>query len=84
MNYDLFEDTDGNNPIFILSFDKLPEFRPRVGDHLKLETDIRTFRVNRAEPSNNPDDQKVTYFVNVLVENLFSQFNIIVQDNPRI
>jgi len=84
MNYELYEDTDAINPIFITSFEELPEFRPHVGDQLKLANDIRTFKVNRADPTTNPADQKVKYYVNVLVQNSFSQFNIMVQDNPRI
>lgn len=84
MNYELYEDTDSINPIFITSFDEKPEFRPHVGDQITLPNDLRIFKVNRADPSDNPSDQKVKYYVNVLVPNQFSQFNIMVQDNPRI
>lgn len=82
MNYEVYEDSDSIDPIFISSFDEDPELRPRVGDHLTLPNDLRVFKVNRADPTNNPDDQKVKYFVRQHVDNQFPQFNIMVQANP--
>jgi len=82
MNYEIYQDSDGIDPIFIGSFERRPEFRPQVGDHLTIETSQQVYVVNRAEPSNNPDDQKVLYFVSPFVDKSNSQFNIITQDLP--
>jgi len=82
MNYELFEDSDSIDPIFILSFERPAEFRPRLGDQIKLQNDLRIFQVNRSDPTNNPDDQKVKYFVNVFVDKSRSLFDIIVQTDP--
>lgn len=84
MNYELFEDSDAINPIFIASFERPAEFRPRIGDELTLPNDLRIFKVNRSDPTNNPDDQKVLYFVRETRRNIFTQAAIMVQDNPRI
>lgn len=83
MNYELYEDSDGINEIFITAFEEVPEFRPHVGDDLKLPNDLRTFKVNRADPTDNPADQKVKYYVRERVDNSYSQFNIMVQANPN-
>ncbi len=82
MNYELYEDSDSIDEIFITSFDESPELRPRVGDQLTLPNDLRVFKVNRSDPLDNPADQKVKYFVRQHVDNQFSQFNIMVQANP--
>lgn len=81
MNYELYQDSI-TDPIFIGSFDVSVEFRPRLGDHLSLPLDNRIFKVVRVSPSDNPEDEKVIYYVEEYVENTFSQFNIIVQDDP--
>jgi len=82
MNYELFEDSDSIDPIFITSFEVPAEFRPVVGNLFTLPTDLRIFRINRSDPTNNPDDQKVIYFAREHVDNSSSQFNIIVQADP--
>ena len=82
MNYELFEDSDSIDPIFIAAFVVSAEFRPRVGSLFTIPNDIRVFKINRADPTNNPDDQKVLYFAREFVDNSRSQFDIIVQTNP--
>jgi len=82
MNYELFEDSDSIDPIFILAFDVSPEFRPRVGNQFTLPNDIRVFQINRSDPTNNPDDQKVLYFAREFVDKSRSLFDIIVQTDP--
>ena len=84
MNYELFEDSDAINPTFLARFERPAEFRPRIGDQLTLQNDLRIFTVNRSDPTNNPDDQKVIYFAKIREPNIFSQFDIMVQTNPRI
>ncbi|MGI9567083.1 MAG: hypothetical protein ACR2LL_08745, partial [Nitrosopumilus sp.] len=66
MNYEIFLDSDGVNPILLKKFETLPELRPVIGTRLQIQNDLRIFNVNRTDPADNPADQKVTYFVNVV------------------
>ena len=82
MNYELLEDSDSIDPIFITAFDVSPEFRPVVGNLFTLPTDLRIFRINRSDPTNNPDDQKVIYFAREHRDKRNSQWNIMQQTLP--
>lgn len=81
MNYELFEDSDSIDPIFVASFERPAEFRPHVGDLVSLPTDLRVFRVNRSEPTDNPSDQKVIYFVREHRDNRNVQSDFIVENS---
>ena len=82
MNYELFEDSDSIDPIFITAFEVSAEFRPVVGNLFTLPTDLRIFRINRSDPTNNPDDQKVIYFAREHRDKRNSQWNIMQQTLP--
>lgn len=82
MNYELFEDSDSIDPIFIASFVVPAEFRPRVGNLFTMPNDLRIFKINRSDPTNNPDDQKVLYFAREHRDNRNSQWRIMQQTNP--
>ena len=82
MNYKLWQDSDSIDPIFIADFDVPPEFRPRLNDQFTLPNDLRVWRINRIEPSDNPADQTVNYYASLYVDNSNSQYNIMVQDFP--
>lgn len=66
MNYEIFLTTNGQNPILLKKYFERPEFRPVLKQQLKIQGDLRTFEVNQTIPGDNPADQKVIYFVNVL------------------
>lgn len=83
MNYELYQDSDAIDEIFISSFECPAEFRPHVGDLFTLPTDLRVFKINRADPTNNPADQKVKYYAREHRDNSHSQFNIMVQTIPN-
>lgn len=54
---------DGKAPAF-LAHVKIDEWeRPRIGTQLRLPGSSKMWQVIRADPSDNPTGQKVTYFV---------------------
>ncbi len=61
MNYEAWTDT--STPILLDKFNLFPETRPHVGDLLNIKKDGTTYKIHRTEPTDNPSDQTVKYFV---------------------
>lgn len=63
MNYEIH--LEATPPILLEEFDQFPENRYNVGDliSVKDQGSRKVFKVLRTEPTSNPDNEKVKYFV---------------------
>jgi len=61
MNYEIW--TDEPTPLLLDEFTLFPETRPHVGDIIGIKNDSTVYKITRTEPTGNPGDSKVKYFV---------------------
>ena len=66
MNYTIW--TDEPTPIKLKDFTQDVEFRPHVNDTISIAGRSEDYKITRCDPTTNPDNVTVKYFVRPLSE----------------